>query len=150
MKLKIISVLSGSLLLAACSSTQDGAGSKMGEAPAIPGSVEDFNRNVKHQAFFDFDKSNLNAEAQGNMMTVVDWTKKYPQSSLTVEGNCDERGTSEYNLALGERRAVAAKKFLAAHHVGAKTLHTVSYGKNKLPGGAGNDTGNRVANVEIK
>lgn len=147
MKLQKISVLASCAFLAACSS-QDG--SNMAEAPAIPGSVDDFNRNVQHNAYFGFDKSHLEAEAQNNMMSVVEWTKKYPQQSLTVEGNCDEKGTREYNLALGEKRAHNTKKFLKSHGVAAQNVSTVSYGKDKLPAGPGNDAGNRVAEVVIR
>lgn len=152
MKLKIIGVMTGTLLLAACSSNNDSM--KKAEADAIPGSVEDFNRNVNNKAHFAFDKSHLESEAQSNMLSVAEWTKKYPQPSLTVEGHTDPRGTTEYNLALGQKRADAAKKFLTASHAGAQTINTVSYGKNVLP--AGQDTSeatnaqNRVAIANIR
>jgi peptidoglycan-associated lipoprotein len=148
MKLKIISVLSGSLLLAACSSNQDGAG--MGEGAAIPGSVQDFNRNVQNKAYFGYDKSTLDSAAENNMLSVAAWTQKYPQPTITVEGHCSEKGTSEYNIGLGQRRAEAAKKFLHAKHAGAQSITTVSYGKSRLPGGPGNDAENQVAIAAIQ
>ncbi len=153
MNFKMISVLTGTVLLAACSSNNDGA-NNMADAQAIPGSVEDFNRNVNNKAFFALDKASIDAEAENNLNSVAEWTKKYPQPSLTVEGNCDARGTREYNLALGERRATAAKKALQAKGASVQNINTVSYGKDKLP--AGQDTSeatnaqNRVAIANIQ
>lgn len=149
---KIIGVLTGTLLLAACSSHKDGA-MKSADA-AIPGSIEDFNRNVNSKAFFAFDKSNLDSQAQNNMNSVVEWTKKYPQNSLTVEGHTDSRGTVDYNIALGQRRADSAMKFLKSSQVGAQQVNTVSYGKSRLPAGTDNSEAthaqNRVASVVIQ
>jgi peptidoglycan-associated lipoprotein len=147
MKLKLLSVLTGTVLLAACSSNQDG--SKMAEANAIPGSIEDFNRNVNNRAHFALDKAHLEAEAQNNMQSVAEWTRKYPQPSMTVEGHCDERGTREYNLALGQKRAENAKRYLSSKQAGVQQINTVSYGKDRLPAGPGNHDQNRVAIANI-
>lgn len=151
MKFKVISVLTGTLLLAACSSDKD---AKMAEGNAIPGSMDDYNRNVNHKAFFAFDKSHLEAEAQNNMNSVAEWTRKYPQPSMTVEGHCDSRGTREYNLALGQKRAVAASNYLKSKNAGVQNISTVSYGKDRLPAGTDNSEAthaqNRVAIANIQ
>ncbi len=148
MKLKIISVLTGTLLLAACSSDKDA--NRMAEANAIPGSVEDFNRNVNNKAFFAFDQSHLESEAQNNMDSVAAWNSKYPHA-ITVEGHTDSRGTAEYNLGLGQRRAEAAKNHLQKR--GVQNLTTVSYGKSRLPAGQDDSEAthaqNRVAIANI-
>lgn len=152
MKLKIIGVMTGTLLLAACSSHNDGSMNSAGAA--IPGSIEDFNRNVSNKAFFAFDKSSLDQTAQNNMKSVVEWTKKYPQKSLTVEGHTDSHGTADYNLALGQRRADSAMRFLKSSQVGAQEVNAVSFGKSKLPAGTDNSEAthaqNRVAQVVIQ
>lgn len=153
MKLKVISVLTGTLLLAACSSDKDNA-NKMAEANAIPGSLEDFNRNVNNKAYFALDKSHLEAEAQNNMNSVAEWTRKYPQPSMTVEGHCDPRGTREYNLALGQKRANAASNYLKSKGAGVQNITTVSYGKDRLPAGQDSSEAtyaqNRVAIANIQ
>lgn len=152
MKLQILGVMTGTLLLAACSSDQDA--NKMADAAAIPGSIEDFNRNVNNKAYFALDKSSLAQDAQANLISVAEWTKKYPQPSITVEGHCDARGTAEYNLALGQRRADAAVKFLKSSSAGAQNINAVSYGKSRLPGGSDSSDAthaqNRVAIANIQ
>lgn len=106
-----------------------GAGGKMGVAR--PGSQEDLVVNVGDRVFFGFDKSDLSAEARATLDRQSAWMKKYPSVSITLEGHCDERGTREYNLALGERRASAAKNYLVASGVDASRVKTVSYGKER-------------------
>ncbi len=81
--------------------------------------------------FFDFDKSALKMEAQALLKKKAEWLKSTANAKLTVEGNCDERGTAEYNMALGERRAQAAKKFLVDLGIDAKRITTISYGKER-------------------
>lgn len=148
MKLKVISVLTGTLLLAACSSDKDNA-NKMAEGNAIPGSIEDFNRNVNNKAYFALDKSHLESDAQNNMSSVANWTRTYNKNNVNVQGNCDERGTREYNLALGQRRANAAANYLKGQNQNLN-INTVSYGKDRLPAGPGNHDQNRVAIADIQ
>jgi peptidoglycan-associated lipoprotein len=81
--------------------------------------------------YFDFDKSELTAEAQAVLMKKADYLKKNPTYAVRIEGNCDERGTNEYNLALGERRAHAAKDFLQSLGVSEGRMSTISYGEEK-------------------
>ncbi len=81
--------------------------------------------------YFDFDKSDLKAEAQAVLKKKADWLREHPAYSLRIEGNCDERGTNEYNLALGDRRANAAKKFLVALGIDEARIITISYGEER-------------------
>lgn len=106
-----------------------GAGGKMGVAR--PGTQEDLVVNVGDRVFFGFDKSDLTAEARATLDRQAAWMKKYPAVKATMEGHCDERGTREYNLALGERRAAAAKNYLVAAGIAADRVKTVSYGKER-------------------
>ncbi len=86
---------------------------------------------MAEDVYFDFDKSVLKAEAQANLKKKAEWLKANAGVSATIEGHCDERGTNEYNLALGERRAESAKKFLVDLGVDAKRLTTISYGEER-------------------
>ena len=98
---------------------------------ARPGTQEDLVVNVGDRVFFGFDKSDLTAEARATLDRQAAWLKKYANVRVTVEGHCDERGTREYNLALGERRATAAKNYLVAAGIPADRVKTVSYGKER-------------------
>ncbi len=94
------------------------------------GSIDDINRNSPLKAvFFDYDSADLSPAAKTALDENAGVLKKYGTWVLTIEGHCDERGTPEYNLALGERRAVAARTYLVALGVAADRLRTVSYGK---------------------
>jgi peptidoglycan-associated lipoprotein len=86
--------------------------------------------------YFDFDKSELKPEAKAVLKKKADWLSDNSGYALRIMGNCDERGTAEYNLALGERRAHAAKQFLTALGISADRIYTVSYGEEKpaVPG----------------
>ena len=143
MRLQILSVLAAGLLLAACSSdepvetastqgagstTQTGAASSQAGAP---GSLEDFNQNVGNTVYFGYDRYDLTAEAQSQLQKEAAWLQQYPQHALTVEGHCDERGTREYNLALGERRANSVANYLTALGIDKSRISTISYGKER-------------------
>ena len=95
-----------------------------------PGSAEDLQR-VGDRVFFDYDKSTLRTDGRATLEKQAAWLKQYPTVSVTVEGHCDERGTREYNLALGERRANAAKDYLVALGIPANRIRTISYGKER-------------------
>jgi peptidoglycan-associated lipoprotein len=132
--IKFGTVLLAAALLAACSSTKE-------EAPAVsapvasssisPGSAEDFRVNVGDTVFFETDQHSIRADAQAVLQKQAAWLKQYPQTKLLVEGHADERGTREYNLALGDRRAYAVKEFLVSLGVDAARLQTKSYGKER-------------------
>jgi len=81
--------------------------------------------------YFDFDKSDIKTEAEAKLKANADWLNKNAKANVQVQGNCDERGTSEYNIALGDRRAKSAQKYLINLGVGKDKLSTVSYGEEK-------------------
>jgi peptidoglycan-associated lipoprotein len=100
------------------------------EGPA-PGSNEDFVINVGDRIFFGYDRYDLTSESQRALKFQAEWLNRYPNLSVTIEGHCDERGTREYNLALGERRATAVKNYLTALGVSPNRINTISYGKER-------------------
>jgi peptidoglycan-associated lipoprotein len=89
-----------------------------------------FEREVK-DAYFDYDKADIRADARDNLSQTAQFLRSYPQVKIVIEGHCDERGSTEYNLALGDRRAAAAKQFLASLGISADRMETVSYGKER-------------------
>ena len=102
-------------------------------------SLDDLNRNSPLKpVFFALDSDVLSAEAQKALDDAAALLKRYPSWAVTLEGHCDERGTAEYNLALGERRAVAARAYLVSVGIGADRLRTISYGK-EFPFDPGHD-----------
>ena len=106
---------------------------------AVPGSQEDFVASVAaDRIFFDTDQSDVDAQDQATIRSQAAWLARYPQKRVTVEGHADERGTREYNLALGERRANATKNALSALGVDAGRVTTISYGKER-PDATGSD-----------
>jgi len=98
---------------------------------ATPGSSQDFTVNVGDRIFFDTDSSSIRADASATLDRQAQWLAKYPNYAITVEGHADERGTREYNLALGARRAAATKDYLVSRGVPAQRLKTISFGKEK-------------------
>jgi peptidoglycan-associated lipoprotein len=103
----------------------------LGAGAASPGSAQDFTVNVGDRIFFDTDSSVIRADAQGILSRQAQWLNQYKQYAIVIEGHADERGTREYNLALGARRAAATRDFLAARGVGANRMKTISYGKER-------------------
>jgi peptidoglycan-associated lipoprotein len=98
---------------------------------ATPGSPEDFTVNVGDRIFFDTDSSAIRADAAATLQKQAQWLGQYPNYQIMVEGHADERGTREYNLALGARRAEATRDYLASQGVAANRMRTISYGKEK-------------------
>lgn len=98
---------------------------------AIPGSTQDFVINAGDRVFFDTNEFNIRPDAADTLAKQADWLNRYPAVRVRVEGNCDERGTREYNFALGARRANAVRDFLVAHGVDGARISTVSYGKER-------------------
>jgi peptidoglycan-associated lipoprotein len=139
----MISAMAAALLLAACASDEaattgdanaSGSSSTGGSGitqTVTPGSPEDFQQNVGDRVFFDTDRYDLSAEAQSQLQKQAAWLAQYPSATVTIEGHCDERGTREYNLALGERRANAVANYLTALGVDAGRLSVISYGKER-------------------
>jgi len=137
--LKLVAVLAAGLAMGACSKNpnEDGSGSGsgfgsgLGAGAATPGSQQDFVVNVGDRIFFESDSTELTSTAQATLDKQARWLQQYGQYSITVEGHADERGTREYNFALGARRAEAAKSYLAARGIPASRLRTISYGKER-------------------
>jgi peptidoglycan-associated lipoprotein len=122
LNMKLMGAAAALLMVAACDTpaekTSTGA-APAATAPAaaakktiVPGSAEDFKVNVGDTALFDFDKSTVRADAAAVLKKQAAWLQTYPKATLTIEGHADERGTREYNIALGERRANASTEFL--------------------------------------
>ena len=130
---KFAAVIATTLTLGACASQQDnnGMGGAGGAGAATPGSQQDFVVNVGDRVFFTVDSSDLTSEARGTLDRQATWLGKYPRYAVTVEGHADERGTREYNIALGARRAAAARDYLIARGVPSTRLKTISYGKER-------------------
>jgi peptidoglycan-associated lipoprotein len=104
-------------------------------------SIDDLNKDSPLKpVFFELDSSEIAADGQAALNANANLLKKYPTWTVTIEGHCDERGTAEYNLALGERRAVAARAYLMSLGIPADRLRTVSYGK-EFPFDPGHDEG---------
>ena len=96
-----------------------------------PGSQEDLAVNVGDRVYFGYDRHDLTAEAQSQLQLQAQWLREYPYTTVTIEGHTDERGTREYNLALGERRAISVKNYLVALGIDPSRIATVSYGKER-------------------
>jgi len=148
--MRTIVIASLALLLAACSSAPDSSGGSTGQGTganaglnttggtaaggavaARPGSAEDLQQNVGDRVLFETDQSEVNAEGRKILERQADWLKRYPNVTVTIEGHCDERGTREYNLALGERRASMARQLLLAMGIAANRVTAVTYGKER-------------------
>ena len=102
----------------------------------LPAGIDDLNRVAQEKgyirdAFFGYDEATLSSDAQAALSGSAAWLKSHPQYNLLVEGHCDERGTEQYNLALGDRRANTAKDYLATLGVDASRIRTVSYGEER-------------------
>ncbi len=161
MRTKLISLFAALVLVAACETTPDESASTSGAGATTssgsgtsseittaavtpettatdtammapePGSQEDLVVNVGDRVFFGFDKSVITAASEKTLKRQAAWMRKHSNLTVTVEGHADERGTREYNLALGERRANSVKNFLVAIGVSADRIATISYGKER-------------------
>ncbi|ACI50993.1 peptidoglycan-associated lipoprotein [Gluconacetobacter diazotrophicus PA1 5] len=143
MRLKLLGALGMAVLLAACSGENEkgattGTGAAAQSTGVTPGSEADLVANVGDRVFFELNKNNLSSDAQATLDRQAAWLAKYPQVTIQVAGNCDDRGTEEYNIALGERRANAARDYLVAKGVAASRITTISYGKDR-PTATGDD-----------
>jgi peptidoglycan-associated lipoprotein len=133
----IMIALLASLAVAGCASKKNlpnnagDLGLNGGAGAATPGSTQDFTVNVGDRIFFDTDSSIIRADAQQTLTRQAQWLQQYPNYAITVEGHADERGTREYNIALGARRAAATRDFLASQGVPAGRMKTNSYGKER-------------------
>ena len=152
MRFRILSLIAAAALLAACETapeeqsaqtgggdTQPAVATQPQAAPAAPaqrvgpvkGSEGDFVVNVGDRVFFDYDKYNVADDAAATLKKQAAWLKAYGSVTISVQGHCDERGTREYNLALGERRANSVKDYLVALGISPDRINTISYGKER-------------------
>ncbi len=142
---KIAVAMTAALAMAACAkNTMDEAGADLSgvggpggrggisrSGVASPGSSADFAQNIGDRVFFESDSTELTGTAQGTLDKQAEWLNRYGRYSFTIEGHADERGTREYNFALGARRAEAAKNYLISRGVSGSRIRTVSYGKER-------------------
>ena len=137
MNTKIVGAFAALALLAACANkppappASTGTGAAAATAGPAPGSEEDLVANVGDRVFFAFDKSDLSSDAQATLDRQAAWLQRYPNVQIQLAGNTDDRGTAEYNLALGQRRANSAQDYLVARGVSAARIQTISYGKDR-------------------
>ncbi len=147
MKHWTLACLLGLSLVTACSSSDNtksangsggttsgfGSGGAGAGAPghAVPGSEEDLTQSAGDRIFFETDRSTLSPQATATLDHQAAWLQQYPQVNVWIAGNCDDRGTEEYNLALGQRRANADRDYLVAHGVQNGRIETISYGKSR-------------------
>jgi len=148
MKTWTLACLAAAALVAACSSDSSsgsadgmggaagagaggGAGGRGVSGTAIPGSQEDLVEQAGDRIYFDTDQWRVNADGQTTLARQADWMRRNPQVNVWIAGNCDERGTTEYNLALGQRRANAARDYLLAQGVARQRMETISFGKDR-------------------
>jgi len=133
---KFAAVLFAALLLAACAGTTTEPAtstdtSSSSSAAPTPGSAQDFLVNVQDRVYFAFDRYDLDDASHRTLERQAAWLDQYPGTTVTVEGHCDERGTREYNLALGARRAAAVRDYLVSLGVDPARIRTISYGKER-------------------
>ena len=145
MRLTLLSLALSALVVAGCETTPDSTADQEGVVSseeeivaiqrqgvqAVPGSQEDLDILVGPRVFFDFDSSALRADAQATVQNLGAWLQSNPTKRIRIEGNADERGTREYNLALGDRRAEAVRSYLISLGVNGNRLSTISYGKER-------------------
>ncbi len=144
------------LLLAACETapeetavtTGEGEAAESAEMAAVeaaalpgptPGTQDDLTAKYGDRVFFDFDKYSLKAPARGTIMGWATWLNEFPAVTAIIEGHADERGTREYNLALGERRSTSTKNYLVALGIDPNRVETISYGKERPAVGGSNE-----------
>ena len=132
-RVSVVAALALGLALSACArNTADDASLSGAYGPAAgPGSIQEFTASVGDRVFFDTDVTELSATAQATLDKQAAWLNQYSRYNFTIEGHADERGTREYNFALGARRAEATKDYLIAKGVAAARIKTVSYGKER-------------------
>jgi peptidoglycan-associated lipoprotein len=130
--LVVATALALGLGLSACArNNADLAGAGAGYGAAGPGSVQEFNQSVGDRVFFETDSTNLTPTAQATLDKQAAWLNQYGRYAFTIEGHADERGTREYNFALGAQRAQTVHDYLAAKGVSASRMKTISYGKER-------------------
>jgi peptidoglycan-associated lipoprotein len=126
---RLAGFLALALAAAGCANRQNDPSAGVGSAP--PGSQQDFVVNVGDRVFFESDSSELTPQSIATLEKQAQWLQVYNQYTFTIEGHADERGTREYNIALGARRAQTVRDYLTSRGVSAQRMHTISYGKER-------------------
>jgi peptidoglycan-associated lipoprotein len=127
---KFAAVILASIAIAGCAKqAAEQTGAMTGAA--TPGSAQDFVVNVGDRVFFDTDSTELTGQARATLDHQAEWLNHYANYAFTIEGHADERGTREYNIALGARRAQTVREYLVSRGVSAQRMHTISYGKER-------------------
>ncbi|WP_420133511.1 peptidoglycan-associated lipoprotein Pal [Rhodopseudomonas sp.] len=130
--LKLAAVLAVALSMGACANNKTGLGADGAMAnAATPGSQQDFVVNVGDRVFFESDQTDLSPQATATLDKQAQWLQTYNRYSFTIEGHADERGTREYNIALGARRAQSVRNYLASRGIDPSRMRTISYGKER-------------------
>jgi peptidoglycan-associated lipoprotein len=127
--LKLAAVLAVALSMGACANKSVGTDAMA--SAAVPGSQQDFVVNVGDRVFFESDQTDLTPQAIATLEKQVQWLQAYPRYTFTIEGHADERGTREYNIALGARRAQSVRTYMASKGIDASRMRTISYGKER-------------------
>jgi peptidoglycan-associated lipoprotein len=127
--LKLAAVLAVALSMGACANKSVGTDAMA--SAAVPGSQQDFVVNVGDRVFFESDQTDLTPQAIATLEKQVQWLQAYPRYTFTIEGHADERGTREYNIALGARRAQSVRTFMASKGIDPSRMRTISYGKER-------------------
>jgi len=125
---RLAALLAAALAITACANQQ---AQNAQTGAATPGSQQDFVVNVGDRVFFTTDSTELSPQARATLDKQAQWLNNYSQYTFTIEGHADERGTREYNLALGARRAQAARDYLISRGIAANRMRTISYGKER-------------------
>jgi len=133
---KFAAVILTALAIAGCAknpalNTANATGAPWANNASVPGSQQDFVVNVGDRVFFDTNSSELSARARETLDKQAQWLNHYSQYDFTIEGHTDERGTREYNIALGARRAAIVRDYLISQGVAAQRIRTISYGKER-------------------
>jgi len=130
--LKLAAVLVVALSMGACANKNGmGADGAMAGGVAAPGSQQDFVVNVGDRVFFESDQTDLSPQAMATLDKQAQWLQTYSRYAFTIEGHADERGTREYNIALGARRAQSVRSYLASRGIDPSRMRTISYGKER-------------------
>jgi peptidoglycan-associated lipoprotein len=127
--LKLAAVLAVALSMGACANKN--LGMDANASAATPGSQQDFVVNVGDRVFFESDQTDLSPQASVTLDKQIQWLQTYPRYQFTIEGHADERGTREYNIALGARRAQSVKAYMSSHGIDPSRMRTISYGKER-------------------
>jgi len=127
--LQLAAVLAIALSMGACANKNLGMDANANAA--TPGSQQDFVVNVGDRVFFESDQTDLSPQAVATLDKQIQWLQTYPRYQFTIEGHADERGTREYNIALGARRAQSVKAYMSSHGIDPSRMRTISYGKER-------------------